>query len=188
MRQFNSLKTHDIDHVNALRFCFIAFPCRSQQQDQESPFSSHHRNPRFRLQSPVLQILPLTLPSPSRGEVGVMYRTMNGKTPAALLRVHQCWCVRKKSPRSSLPLNEACPRAGGERESRIPWEDWIPAYAGMTNKSVFRLFTNTTILRSHQFAEDLKSSFRMAYFFISLWSCLVVTPAAFAESFIFPLC
>jgi hypothetical protein len=35
---------------------------------------------------------------------------------------------------SSLPRNEACPRIGGERESRALRKDWIPAYAGMTQQ------------------------------------------------------
>jgi hypothetical protein len=46
----------------------------------------------------------------------------------------------------------------------------------------------STLRKDNYAAEDLKSSFLMEYFFISLWSCLVVMPAAFAESLIFPLC
>jgi len=48
----------------------------------------------------------------------------------------------KNSLTSSLPLNEACPGEDRERESRRQWKDWIPASAGMTEKSGFGLFTD----------------------------------------------
>jgi hypothetical protein len=39
-------------------------------------------------------------------------------------------CPRIKPPRSSLPRR---------RESRSPWKDWIPAFAGMTKQGAFGL-------------------------------------------------